>query len=148
MKWGTCALEAYCHSWGVPDREWDIHNESQLATVDLIEIQECYSGLDCRSQLCLNFNHSPGLVLATVPGYPAAVRVVTRNTGVPGEFGDGLEPDRSSILRFLQLFLQLSIWILIVSRHDPYVKCADWCLISSPILRFAIGLVFIQSFWN
>jgi hypothetical protein len=59
MKWGTCASEAYCRSWGVPDLEWDIHNELQLAKVDLIEIQERYSGLNCRSRLCLNFNHWP-----------------------------------------------------------------------------------------
>jgi len=59
MKWGTCALEADWCSWGVSDLKWDIHNESQLAKVDLIEIQERHSGLHCRSQLCLNFNHWP-----------------------------------------------------------------------------------------
>jgi len=56
---GNICLEAYCRSWGVPDQEWDIHNELQLAKVDLIEIQERHSGLDCRSQLCLNFNYWP-----------------------------------------------------------------------------------------
>jgi len=60
MKWGTCASEAYCRSWGAPDLEWDIHNQLQPAKVDLIEIQQCHSGLDCRSMLCLNFNHRPG----------------------------------------------------------------------------------------
>jgi len=60
MKWGTCSPEAYCRCWGMPNLEWDIHNESQLANVGLIEIQECHSGPDCRSQLCLNCNHIPG----------------------------------------------------------------------------------------
>jgi len=46
-------------------------------------------------------------------------------TGVPTGFADWFEPDRSSMLWFLQLWLQLSIWILIVSLHDLYVKCAD-----------------------
>jgi hypothetical protein len=59
MKWRTCASEAYCCSWGVPDLEWDLHNQLQLGKVDLIDIQECHSGLDCRSQLCQNFNHWP-----------------------------------------------------------------------------------------
>jgi len=60
MKWGIFASEAYCRCWGMPDLEWDIHNESQLAKVGLIEIQEHPSGLDCKSMLCLNFDHSPG----------------------------------------------------------------------------------------
>jgi len=59
MKWGTCGSETYCCSWSVADREWHIHNDSQLAKVDRIEIQERHSGLDCRSLLCLNFNHWP-----------------------------------------------------------------------------------------
>jgi hypothetical protein len=59
MKWGICTSETDCRSWGVPDQEWDIHNESQLAKVDPIEIQERHSGLDYRSQLCQNFNYWP-----------------------------------------------------------------------------------------
>jgi len=64
------------------------------------------------------------------------------------QFGDGLEPHRCSILRFLQLWIQLSIGVLIVLQHDIYVKFADRCPISSPALRFAIGSIFIESHWN
>jgi len=49
-----------CPSWGVPGLQWYIHNEWQLAKVSFIHIQECHSELDCRFQLCLNFNHRPG----------------------------------------------------------------------------------------
>jgi len=51
------------------------------------------------------------------------VRVVIRETGVPTGFGDGLEPDHGAILQFLQLWLQLSICVLIVSQHNLYMKC-------------------------
>jgi len=60
MMRGTCTSEANCHCSGMPELKWDIHNESQLAKVGLIESQECHSGLDCWSHLCLNFNHTPG----------------------------------------------------------------------------------------
>jgi len=59
MKWGTCTSEAYCCCWWMFKLEWFNHNESQLAKVALIEIQQCHAGLDCRSQLCLNVNHRP-----------------------------------------------------------------------------------------
>jgi hypothetical protein len=56
-----------------------------------------------------------------------------------------LEPDRSSILRFLQLWLKLSVWVLIVSGHDQYADCAVLAPLSPPTVRFAIGPIFGES---
>lgn len=66
-----------------------------------------------------------GVVLATVPGCLAVVRVVTWKTGVPAGFRDGFKPDHGSISCVLHLWIQLSIRILIVSQHDLYMMCAD-----------------------
>jgi len=98
------------------------------------------------------------IVLATVPGSPAAVRRLNRTrwsspgcypeTGVPTVFGDGLELDRGSILWFLQLWLQLSIWVLIVSRHDQFADREVLAPLSPPAVRFAIGPKFIESLWK
>ena len=60
MKCGTCAAKANCCCWSMPQLEWYIHNELQLAKVGLIEIPECCSALDWRSPLYLNFNERPG----------------------------------------------------------------------------------------
>jgi len=48
-----------CHSWDMRQLERYIDNESQLVKVGDIHNWEPHSGLDCRSQLCLNFSHRP-----------------------------------------------------------------------------------------
>jgi hypothetical protein len=60
MKQGTWTLEDYCRCWCMHELEWFGYNELQLANVALIEIHEHHSGLDCKSQLYLNFNYRPG----------------------------------------------------------------------------------------
>jgi hypothetical protein len=44
-----------------------------------------------------------------------------------------------------QVWLQLSIWVLIVSWHEQYVDCAVLAGLSPPDVRFAIRLVFVES---
>jgi len=48
------------HSRGMSGLESYINHESQLVKIGLIQIKEPHSGLDCRYQLCQNFNHKPG----------------------------------------------------------------------------------------
>ena len=112
------------------------------------------------------------IVLAAVPGFPALVRVGTgtetpvrgtnrQGTGTAQSWGvgypdrtetsgflAGLYPDCGSILRFLQLSLQLSIWVLIVSWHDQYVHCAGLVAVSHPAFGCAIRLIFVGWLWN
>jgi len=58
---GVHALQWHiCRSWSIPGIEWYIHKQSQLVKVGLIWIHQHQSGLDCRSQLCLMLNNSPG----------------------------------------------------------------------------------------
>jgi len=47
-------------------------------------------------------------------------------------------------LWFLQLWLQLSIWVLIVSRHEQYVDCAVLTVLWPPTFRFVIRLIFVK----
>jgi hypothetical protein len=42
-------------------------------------------------------------------------------------------------------WLQLSIWVLIISQHDQYVDCAVLVARSPPALRFAIWWLFVES---
>ena len=77
-----------------------------------------------------------------------AYNIVTRNTGVPTGCGDGLEPDRGSILRFLPLWLPLSIWLLIVSWHGQNLNCPALAALSPPASRFAIWLIFVEWLWH
>jgi len=44
-----------------------------------------------------------------------------------------------------QFWLQLSIWVLIVSWHDQYVDCAVLAALSPPPPRIAIGPIFVGS---
>jgi len=112
------------------------------------------------------------LVLATGPGNPPAVRVLTccsvrfgSRTGQkpepllswrvvtrPGHRTAVIWPgwNRTAVpnIRFLQLWLQLSIWVLIVSWDDQYVSCAVLAPLSPPAFRFAIGLISVERLWN
>ena len=112
------------------------------------------------------------LVLATGPGNPPAVRVLTcgsvpfgSRTGQkpeprlswrvvtrPGHRTAGIWPgwNRTAVpnLRFLQLWLQLSMWVLIVLRHDQYVDYAELWALSPPAFRFAIWLIFVEWLWT
>jgi hypothetical protein len=99
------------------------------------------------------------LVLATVPGYLALVRIPTepeapvrvrnrqgtRTRQVMLECNPdrtyssrdwaGLEPDRCSIVRFQQLWLQLSFRVMILSQYDLYV---DWAVLPA-LAPHAVG---------
>jgi len=59
-----------------------------------------------------------------------------------------LKPDCGSIRWFLQLWLQISIWVLIVSWHDQFVDSAVLAALPPPAFRFAIGPIFIESLGN
>jgi hypothetical protein len=59
-------------------------------------------------------------------------------------FGNGLDPDCGSILLWLQLWLELSIWIVIVSQHGQYADCAVLSPLSPPAVRFAIDPILID----
>jgi len=52
------------------------------------------------------------------------------------------------LLKSQHCLLHLSIWVQIVSWHILYVKYAVWCLLSSPVLRFAIGPIVMGSRWK
>jgi hypothetical protein len=88
------------------------------------------------------------LVLPTVQGYSVADRVVIQKTGVPTGFRDWFEPARGSPLRFLRRWLQLCIWVMIVSWNDQYADCAVLAPRSSPAVRFAIGPIFVEWPWK
>jgi len=98
------------------------------------------------------------VVLAMVPSYTAAVQVWNRtgcsslgcypeNRGthwVRGRVGTG---PRFHIT-VPATWLQLNIWVLIVSWHDQYVDCAVLPPLSPPAVRFAIGPIFVESLWK
>jgi len=60
VHYGLGHMCSYCHCSGVPGLEWYIHHELQIVKVGFRQIQECHSGLDCRSQLCLTIKYRPG----------------------------------------------------------------------------------------
>ena len=112
------------------------------------------------------------LVLATGPGNPPAVRVLTcgsvwfgSRTGQkpeplfswwdvtrPGHRSAGIWPGWSqtpvSNLWFLHLWFQLSMWVLIVLRHIQYVDYTKLWALSPPAFRFAIWLIFVEWLWK
>jgi len=60
MKWGTSASGGYFRCWGVPDLEWDVHNESQFAKVGFIEIQNVILNRIADLSWTWASNHRPG----------------------------------------------------------------------------------------
>jgi len=106
------------------------------------------------------------LVLATGPGDPPAVRVVTSSSVCFGSKpGPKLQPQMTwkvvtltwcrtvgirqdsnqtavPTFRFLQLWLQLSIWVLIISWHDQYWDFAFQALLHCP--RKALGSAWVS----
>jgi len=60
----------------------------------------------------------------------------------------GYKPDHGSILWFLHFWLQLSIWVLMVSWHDVYVDCAALAALSPTASKFAIWQIFGEWLWN
>lgn len=56
--WSTCTLSE-CPCWCVVGREWYVHNVLRLVKVGFRRTLEHHSGLNCRSQLCQNFNYMP-----------------------------------------------------------------------------------------
>ena len=112
------------------------------------------------------------VVLATGPGNPRAVQVLT---GGSDWFGSrpGQKPNQLCLggfvtrtghravgiwpasnrtadpnIRFLLLWLQLSIWVLIVSWHSQYVNCSALAPLWPPASKFAIRLIFVEWLWN
>jgi len=51
-------------------------------------------------------------------------------------------------IRFLLLWLQLSIWVLNVSCHSHYVNWSAIAPPSPPAFKFAIRLIFVEWLWN
>jgi len=116
-------------------------------------------------------NETP-LVLPTGPGNPPLVRflpggsvqfgsrpgqkpnplclgrVVTQTGNRNAGFWPGWNRTMVRTIRFLQLWFQTSIWVLIVSWHGEYVDCADLCARSPPASRFAIRPIFVELLWN
>jgi len=55
---------------------------------------------------------------------------------------------QNPLLKSQHFLLQLSIGVLIASWHNLYVKYAVWRPLYSPILRFAIGWIAVESRWK
>jgi len=111
-------------------------------------------------------------VLATGPGNPPGVRVLTCDSvwfgSRPGQKPDPLlswqvvtQPRHRTSgiwpgwnwtavpnLRLLQLWLQSSIWVLIVLWHNQYVDFAELRVLLPPAFRFAIRLIFVEWMWK
>jgi len=112
------------------------------------------------------------VVLATGPGNPPAVGVLTGGS-FRFSFRPSQKPDplclggfvtrtghrtagiwlgwnRTAVpnIWFLLLWLQLSIWVLIVSWHSQYVNCSALAPLSPPLFKFAIWLIFVEWLWN
>jgi len=112
------------------------------------------------------------LVLATGLGNPPAVRVMTgssvwlssrpsqkpeshlswRVVTWPGHRTADICPlwNRTAVpnLLFLHLWLQFSIWVLIVLWHDQSVDSAEWWALSPPSFRFVIQVIFVEWVWK
>jgi hypothetical protein len=50
-------------------------------------------------------------------------------------------------IRFLLLWLQLNIWVLIVSWHSQYVNCSALAPLSPPEFKLEIELIFVEWLW-
>ena len=111
-------------------------------------------------------------VLATGPGNPPAVLVLTGGSVLfgsrpgqkpyplclggfvtsTGHRSAGIWPgwNRTAvpIIRFLLVWLQLSIWVLIVSWHSQYINCSALAPLSPPASKFANQLIFVEWLWN
>jgi len=51
-------------------------------------------------------------------------------------------------VRFLLVWLQLSIWVVIVSWHSQYVSCSALARLSPPAFKLAIRLILVEWLWN
>jgi len=51
-------------------------------------------------------------------------------------------------IRFLQLWLQLSIWVLIISCHGQYLNCSSFAARSPPAFKYAIRPILFESLCN
>jgi hypothetical protein len=49
---------------------------------------------------------------------------------------------------FLNLWHNISIWVLIVSWLDQYVDCSDWAARSPPAFEFGIRLIPVEWLWH
>jgi hypothetical protein len=135
-----------------------------------IVIHVCnYGSVHCRQSAIL---HLSWLVLATGPGGTPAVRLfpggsvqfgprhcrkpdqlylggfVTRTRHRTVGFWPGWNRTAVPNIPFPQLWFQLSIWVLIISRYGHYVNCAVSSARSPPVFRYAIWPVFIESLTN
>jgi len=112
------------------------------------------------------------IVLATGPGNPPVLRLLTCGSvrfrlqtrpktrpawSWPGCYQDRtsthgclaqLYPDRGSVLPFLQLWLQISNGVLIVSWHDQYVDCTELTARLPPTFRLAIRPIVTDWVWK
>jgi len=112
------------------------------------------------------------IVLATGPGNLPAARVLTCGSVSfgprPGQKPDllclggfvtwtwhwtagiwlGCNQTAVPNIRFLLLWLQWSIWVVIVSRHSQYVNCSALAPLSSPAFKCGIQQIFVECLWN
>jgi len=116
--------------------------------------------------------HGLQVVLASGPGHLPAVWVLTSGLvwfgSRPGQKPDPLSLggcvthtrhrtagillawNRTAVpnILFLLLWLQSSIWVLIVSCHSQYVNWSALTPLSPPALKLAIQLIFVGWLWN
>jgi len=93
-----------------------------------------------------------------MPGLPGSlIPSVSNGSKIPVQcrvrFQPGTGPlqrvsTQNPLLKSQHFLLQLSIGVLIVSRHNLYVKYAVWFLLSSPVLRVAIGSIVVETRWK
>jgi len=76
--------------------------------------------------------------------FPVLFRVRVRPTTAPLQWVSTQNPLHKSE----HFLLHLSIGVLIVSRHNLFMKYAVRSPRSSPILRFAIGSIVVESRWK
>jgi len=112
------------------------------------------------------------VVLATGPGNPPEIRLLPGGS-VQFSFRRGQKPNPVCLggvvprtghrtvgywpgwnrtvvgtTRFLHLWLQFSIWVLLVLWHGQYVDCVDLGALSPPAFRFAIRTIFVELLWK
>ena len=87
-------------------------------------------------------NSQAGSGYGSTQNRTVATRLTTRTTQ---PIGNGPVFHQKPGISCSQVWLQLSIWVLIVSWHDQYVDCAVSAALSPPAVRFAIRPVFVES---
>jgi len=80
------------------------------------------------------------------PIFPGRVVTLTRHRTL--SFWWGWNRTAVPTSRFLQLWVQFSIWVLIELWDDEYADCVVLQALSPPALRFGIQMIFVEWLWN